>query len=254
METLPNSPHCPICGGNAPLLDAVDFNKCCEEPRGTFLPPAGVPVDYHLCDACGFCFAPGFRGWSRADFAERIYNAGYAEVDPDYAETRPRQNAQFIDTLFAHAPASLRHLDYGGGTGLVTECLLRLGWDSTSYDPFADATDVAELGRYDLITAFEVFEHVPDVAGTLRELAGLMADDCLVLFSTVVSDGEIARNRRLTWWYASPRNGHISLFSRRSLTLALGSLGLKLESFSPACHVAFRDDLPGWARHLLAPA
>jgi hypothetical protein len=136
----------------------------------------------------------------------------------------------------------------------VTECLLRFGWDSTSCDPFADPTDVTGLGKYDLITAFEVFEHVADVAGTLRELATLMADDGLVIFSTMTSDGEIARNRRLTWWYASPRNGHISLFSRRSLTLALGSVGLKLASFSRGYHAAFRDELPQWARDVFPTA
>ena len=38
-----------------------------------------------------------------------------------------------------------------------------------------------------------------------------------MLFSTALSDGGLARNQRLRWWYASPRNGHISLFSHRSV-------------------------------------
>jgi hypothetical protein len=41
-----------------------------------------------------------------------------------------------------------------------------------------------------------------------------------VLFSTLLSDGEIVRGRPLRWWYAAPRNGHISLFSAQSLRLA----------------------------------
>jgi hypothetical protein len=35
------------------------------------------------------------------------------------------------------------------------------------------------------------------------------------MFSTLLSDGNIKLGQKLTWWYASPRNGHISLFSRR---------------------------------------
>lgn len=84
---------CPVCGGNSTPFDVVDFNKCCEEPKGKFLPLAGVPIYYYRCGGCGFCFAPEIARWSLAEFEERIYNDDYALVDPDYIGQRPQANA-----------------------------------------------------------------------------------------------------------------------------------------------------------------
>ena len=78
------------------------------------------------------------------------------------------------------------------------------------------------MGKFNLITAYEVFEHVPDVNVLMKNLTEAMTEDCLILFSTLALDENIKKNRRITWWYASPRNGHISLFSKKSLAI-LGS-------------------------------
>ena len=83
---------CPVCEEAAPLLDRLDFNKSCEEARGKRLPRSGTLVDYHLCESCGFCFAPQFREWDRARFAQDIYNDDYVEVDPDYVDALTYKN------------------------------------------------------------------------------------------------------------------------------------------------------------------
>ena len=239
---------CTVCGRHSLPLDVVDFNKSGVESRGKYLPLSGIPVYYYLCEACGFCFAPEFKRWSQRDFVERIYNGGYADVDPDYAGPRPRQNAQFIEELFGGARQKIRHIDYGSGAGLLSRILSAHGWESSSYDPFGDQAAIP-AGAFELVTAFEVFEHVADVSLLVHDLVELMAPESLLLLSTLVSDGEIAPNQRLTWWYAAPRNGHISLFSSKSLALALGSVGLSLSSFSAGMHLGFRR-LPQWASHL----
>jgi len=101
-----------------------------------------------------------------------------------------------------------------------------------------------------LITAFEVFEHVPDVNALVSQLNLLLDDEGIVLFSTLLSDGNIEKNRRLDWWYASPRNGHISLFSKRSLGLLAEKYEFNAGSFSAGYHVFFRKQVPVWAEHL----
>lgn len=245
---------CPVCGALPELLDVVDFNKSCEELRGRFLPLSGIPVYYALCDGCGFCFAPELCKWALEEFSARIYNDDYLRVDPDYAEARPRSNADQLTALVGDAFRGIRHLDYGGGHGLLSDLLRDGNWNSESYDPFVDGDKrLDELGKFDLVTAYEVFEHVPNARELVGDLSKLLCEDGVVLFSTLVSDGNIAARQRLTWWYASPRNGHISLFSRKSLYLLGQREGFNFGSISPNYH-SYWKAVPGWARHFLDPA
>jgi len=242
---------CPICGRPTEILDVVDFNKSCIEAQGAYLQLSGKPIYYNRCTDCGFALAPEMWGWSREDFSEHVYNADYKIVDPEYDAVRPEANVQFIETLFPDAAAGgAKHLDYGSGSGLLVDRLQAKGWTSTAYDPFVHGEE-RPTGKFDLITAFEVFEHVSSVETLMRDLKALAADEAIILFSTVISDPYIAVNRRLDWWYASPRNGHISLYTADSLKrLALGA-GWGLASFSEAFHCFCTKAIPTWAQAVI---
>lgn len=243
--------HCSVCGGACSLHDVVDFNKSCEEARGKFLSLAGIPVYYALCSKCGFCFAPELMTWKLEEFEERIYNDEYVLIDPDYIEARPRANANSLISMFGDRAHSIKHLDYGGGNGLLVKLMRESNWQSVSYDPFIDRNvGVEQLGKFDLITAYEVFEHVPDVQKLMSNLRSLLSLNGLVLFSTLLSDGNIQPNQRINWQYASPRNGHISLFSRNSLAILAQNNGFNLGSFSVGYHVFFTK-VPPWADHII---
>lgn len=239
--------RCEICGAQADFLGEVDFNKSCEEANGTFLPPAGRMVEYFLCDACNFCFAPEFRNWTLDEFVEKIYNEDYVKVDPEYKFDRPDGNAALMHALFGAHRQAIRHLDYGGGSGLLSSKLRENGWNSQSFDPVVDRDKaVGGLGTFNFITAFEVFEHVPDVNALADQLAKLCSDDGMIMFSTLCTDGHIGRGKDLTWWYAAPRNGHISLFSHESLKQLMTKRGLSLYAISAVHYVAFRS-VPPWS-------
>jgi hypothetical protein len=40
-----------------------------------------------------------------------------------------------------------------------------------------------------------------------------------------------------SWWFISPRNGHISIHSRRSFSILCQRVGLHLQSVSQSVHV-----------------
>jgi SAM-dependent methyltransferase len=244
-------PPCPICARPTAPLDVVDFNKSCAESWGDHLPLSGTPVYYFLCDHCGHCHAPEFRHWGHEEFRRRIYNDDYVRVDPDYVERRPASCAAQLVQVLGAAASSIRHLDYGGGSGRLSELLRGSGWNSRSYDPFVTPDiDPGGLGTFDLITAYEIFEHAADAHHLMSNMSSLLAEDGLMIVSTLLSDGERAPRRRLTWWYASPRNGHISLFSRNSLTLLATTYGFRLGGTGPGLHILLKT-IPPWARHFI---
>lgn len=241
------SEACENCGMPASLLDEVDFNKSCMEPKGKAFPKSGRMVAYFLCDSCGFCFAPEFRTWTLKEFVDEIYNVDYVKVDPEYVFERPHTNAAELERRFGPYKDRIRHLDYGGGSGLLSKILDENGWDTCTHDPVVDAgDDVTQLGKFNFVTAFEVFEHVPDINALADTLTNLCDDDGVIFFTTLCSDGSIQRGRHLDWWYAAPRNGHISLFSTRSLEYLFRKRDLTVISYSSVMHVAFRSRLPDW--------
>ncbi len=245
---------CPVCEGATVSLGTVDFNKSCEEVRGKILPPAGIPIEYFCCRRCAFSFAPQLYQWTLEEFSEKIYNQDYAAVDPDYLDARPRANATHLLRLFPAWSPELGHLDYGGGNGLLSQILLDEGWYSASYDPFVDRDlRLDDFGKFNLITAFEVFEHVPDPVRLVADIDTLIDDDGIVLFSTLLSDGNIGLGRSLDWWYLGPRNGHISLYSTGSLAALGARRGFNFGSFAPNFH-AYWKRIPAWAKHLFPNA
>ena len=236
--------NCPVCGGACALHAEVDIGR---SMTGRDDAAGDVSVEYWLCGDCGFCFAPEMARWSRDQMLARVYNESYARHDPDSVELRPGENAKLLERLFGRHKGAIRHLDYGGGAGELSRRLRESGWDSTSYDPFFDAgRELRELGKFSLVTAFEVVAHLPNVNRLMEEIYGVLAPDGLVLFSTVVSDGHIARGMPLDWWYAAPRNGHISLHSRLSLTMMGAKRGFRYAALSEVLHVYCRT-VPPWA-------
>lgn len=242
---------CPVCGGTTALLGSVDFSKSCMEAVELIRPTIGIPIEYNYCLDCAFAFAPGMHAWTSQQFTDHVYNEGYVSVDPEYIDIRPQGTAENLLRTFKHLPASVRHLDYGGGSGRLSEILFNAGWDSLSIDPHADPkADLTSIGKFDFITAIEVFEHVSNVMGLMANLDKLLRTGGLVYFTTLVSDGHLSGSNPLAWWYAAPRNGHISLFSKRALAVLAYRCGFRLGSFNENVHVLWRGEVP-WAQHVL---
>jgi 2-polyprenyl-6-hydroxyphenyl methylase / 3-demethylubiquinone-9 3-methyltransferase len=110
-----------------------------------------------------------------------------------------------VDPRTLRPLAGKRALDVGCGAGLLSEPLARMGAAVTGIDAAPEniaaarlhaegqglaidyhAGEVAELQGepYDLVVSMEVIEHVADPAGFIATLAGLLADDGLLVLST----------------------------------------------------------------------
>jgi hypothetical protein len=185
---------CKVCDGRAALYGMMDFNRSCEEVRGKVAPMTGAAIYYRRCDACGLVFTDAFDDWSDAEFEARIYNAGYAEIDPDYVEARPNNNAGIVSQLFGASAGQLDVLDYGGGNGVMAQRLRERGFRSaTTYDAFHPGFRERPQRKFNLVTCFETVEHMSDPVRGAADLVDLMEEDGLLLLSTMVQPADFDR-------------------------------------------------------------
>ncbi len=114
---------------------------------------------------------------------------------------------------------STQCIDYGGGYGMMTRMLRDRGHAFSHYDPHCENLFAAELewqdtdGRNDLLTAFEVWEHLANPLGDIAEMDNL-ADNWL--FSTLLLPDDDPKPGE--WWYYALDGGqHVSLWTESAL-------------------------------------
>jgi SAM-dependent methyltransferase len=211
---------CKICGNPAAFFDVVDFNKC----AGFYaFGPAGLPVNWHRCDECGFLFTSFFDDWTDEDFRRFIYNEDYRLVDPEYEAARPVMVAEHL-AQFLGDQQGARILDYGAGSGLFASRMKELGFaDVEGYDPFSMPKMPA--GQFDIVTCTEVIEHIPSPLAAVRDMRSLLKEHGCIILGETLQPTDIGALRG-NWWYVAPRNGHVSTFADRTLAEVGKRLGL----------------------------
>ncbi len=250
MVADPQPVACKICGAPSPLFGVVDFHKSCIEAQGKRLALSGRPIYYRRCTQCAFTFTTAFDAWDWEAFRAQIYNDDYIVVDPDFVELRPAGNARLIAASFPNAQTMIQILDYGGGNGVLASRLRDAGFSAATYDPYSSFNSLP-AEKFDLVTCFEVLEHVPTPQDTIATMVSLLKQPGGILFSTLVQPKEFSTGG-LNWWYAGPRNGHVSLYSTQSLAILFKPYGMRVASFTDNIHFAYAQK-PPFAAHLKIP-
>lgn len=113
-----------------------------------------------------------------------------------------------------------KYLDYAGGYGLLTRLMRDIGFDFYWHDPYTQnlfangfEDDFDTNPKYEVLTAFEVFEHLKNPNEELEKML-LLSDN--IIFSTELMKEQIPNPKE--WWYYGFNHGqHISFFSKKSL-------------------------------------
>lgn len=144
--------------------------------------------------------------------------------------------------ILKHLQKAERFLDYAGGYGIFVRLMRDMGHnffrqDNYCANIFARRFDVQELAAsertFDLVTAFEVFEHF---ASPKEELRNILKFGNLILFSTELVPTE--KDNLSSWWYLAPETGqHVTFFTMRSLAALGASFGLQLYSNGKNLHL-----------------
>lgn len=224
LNFVRDSVACKICGYAAAFFDVVDLNKHCDTHNFYFFGYLGVPVKYYKCDNCEFLFTTFFDDWTDSEFSQFIYNADYIKVDPEYVAVRPEQIAALMSRRLAGCER-LRVLDYGSGAGVFASRMREQGFSlMQAYDPFS--TPDRPVGPFEIITCFEAIEHSPFPLKTFSDILSLLVPGGVVIFSQSLQPNNI-NEIRANWWYLGPRNGHVSTFSRQTLSVIAKKLGIR---------------------------
>ena len=118
-------------------------------------------------------------------------------------------------------------LDFAGGYGVYTRLMRDKGFYCYWQDDFCEnifAKDFIhkEHVKYDLVTAFEVFEHEQDPNLLFQRLT-LLSDN--ILLSTLILPRTPLKDTN-DWWYFTPETGqHITFYTLKSLDLLANKYG-----------------------------
>lgn len=140
-----------------------------------------------------------------------------------------------------------KYIDYGGGYGIFVRLMRDKGFDYYRQDihcqnlfaRYFDITDINNYGTFDLLTAFEVFEHLefPE-----KDLEIMLSFSDNILFSTEL----LPENKPMpdNWWYFTPETGqHISFYTLKSLQLLGEKYNLHFYSNSSSMHMFTKNKL-----------
>jgi SAM-dependent methyltransferase len=247
MGTALEHVACNLCGADETRVrfpstlrdDAVPRPRAWESFRCTH-PGYGRHHRIVTCVRCGLRYAD-----PRPSGAE--IRGSYSEVeDPLYLEELEARRLTFerhLDGLerFRRPPGSL--LDVGACTGAFVDVARRRGWDAAGLEPSSWAVSRAVAqglrvsqgfledhsfpeGSWDVVTFWDVIEHLTDPALALERSFRLLRPGGLLVVHTMDSDSPLARLTGPRWPWLMEM--HLYYYSRRTLEAALRRAGFEV--------------------------
>jgi hypothetical protein len=198
-------------------------------------------VNYFRCKNCGFIQTEK-PYWLDEAYTDAITKSDLGLISRNSALSRISKG--IITTLF---DSKAKFVDYGGGYGMFVRMMRDFGFDYYRFDKFCtnlfavgfDA-DLKDKNQYELITAFEVFEHLTN---PLDEIESMLQFSKNILFSTFLVPSNNPKPSE--WWYYGLDHGqHISFFTLQSLRIIAERFSLNLYSNGNSLHLLTEKKIP----------
>lgn len=205
--------RCPICDGPA------DFAFVAEVLGRHHAP-------FCQCRDCRFLYA------AEPHWLDEAYSHAMADTDTGVLLRNLYNVVRCTATLGCFFDSRRLCVDIGGGHGIFTRLMRDVGFDFRWHDPHAEnlfARGFEHAGENDaqLVTAFEVFEHLVSPLEFASESLALTHGGALLLTTELFAGERPAPN----WpYYAFETGQHIAFFHRRSLEALASRLHLTLAS------------------------
>lgn len=192
--------QCKICSSNSnKIFEKTILNK--------------YPTNYYQCDNCKF-IQTDTPFWLDESYSSAITSLDLGLLSRNLV--LKDEVARIIDCCF---PDAKTMLDYAGGYGVLVRLMRDNGFNFYRQDPYCenifakgfDVTDIS-IQKFDVVTAFEVFEHFAD---PIPEIEKIFELSDFVIFSTDLVPEDIKTE---DWWYISPEIGqHVAFYSKETM-------------------------------------
>jgi|SRR5215213_2306230 len=202
--------------------------------------PLGVKneLDIVSCRKCSTVYTP-YSPWYSSEYYYDSYYPEESLSPPAFVQTRLEE----ITAEFSSYRQNNRLLDIGCGAGNLLLAARKNGWEGQGLDVAPGSVKhVRELGfevfqgelqkarfpsqHFDVITAAELLEHLPDPRVLLQEVARLLRPGGLFWTTTPHARGLSARVLGLQWRCIWPPE-HLQLFSAGGLKVLLRDVGFR---------------------------
>lgn len=209
----------------------------CMTPMGSFASAkilGQYQVGYFHCPQCGYvCTEEPY-------WLEDAYSSAITKSDVGLVSRNIQLSKVTAVLVSAFFNKSGSYVDYAGGYGLFVRLMRDIGIDFRWYDKycanlFASDFMAPQPGAepFELLTAFEVFEHLVDPWG---ELESMLKYSRNILFTTQILPEPIPEPSG--WWYYGLEHGqHISFYSRRALAALARRAGLNFYTNGASMHL-----------------
>ena len=175
-------------------------------------------VKYFKCDNCGYLFT------EEPFWLEEAYSRSINLSDTGLLDRNIYFSKVLSVLIFFCFDRNGSFLDYAGGYGVFTRLMRDVGYNFYWHDPYTQnlfangfEKDLKFNSRFELLTAFEVFEHL---VNPKEELEKMLEFSDTIIFSTELMPQEVPDPK--DWWYYGFNHGqHISFYTEKTLnTLA----------------------------------
>jgi len=236
---------CPLCGSGQ-LVQHIramvpSARRCAETYRCTSVGYGSHPAILR-CRDCRFVFL------EERPTSEELAGLYGAVEDPAYEQEEAGRQVTFDAHLerlekVIGPPGGRRLLDVGAYTGVAVEVATRRGWRAVGVDPCRwavesgrrrgrrlllgtpDDENVAALGPFDVVTLWDVIEHLADPEAVLATVHDRLVPGGYVVIHTMDVNSLAARFAGHRWpWYMEM---HLFYFSPDTLRLFLRKTGFE---------------------------
>ncbi len=194
------------------------------------------------------CRDTGFIQTEEPYWLSDAYSSAITKLDIGLVGRNEMLRERLSPILSAFFNAEGKFLDYAGGYGLFTRMMRDKGFDFYHTDIYCqnifaeyfDLKDLPDNSKFELLTAFEVFEHLPNPMAEL-EIMSKYTDS--IFFSTMLQpNNDIQKVEE--WWYFIPETGqHVALYTEKSLAFLANKFGYQFYTDGIGIHLFTKKKL-----------